>query len=141
LNTLWQARAINYMIIDSLYAYKDPVTGKRIITLALRNKDAILLGMDGPETGDIIIMNREGCVAEHGQGLSTYSGYYGTSVSPVFIAAGKGIVNNPDLARTVRQVDVAPTIAAMLKVRMPRNCEGAPVYQIISEDITKDFIE
>lgn len=133
--------AVEEEIIDSLYAYKDPATGKRIIALAMKNKDAILLGLDGPETGDIIIMNKEGCVTEHGRGLSTYSGYYGTSVAPIFIAAGKGIVNNPDLQRTVRQVDVAPTIAAMLKVRMPRHCEGAPVYQIISDDIAKDFIE
>lgn len=133
--------AVEEEIIDSLYAYKDPATGDRIISLALKNKDAIILGMDGPETGDIIIMNREGCVGEHGLGLSTYTGYYGTSVSPIFIAAGNGIVNNTDLQRTVRQVDLAPTIAAMLKVRMPRNCEGAPVYQIISDDIAKDFIE
>jgi Uncharacterized conserved protein len=134
-------QAVEEEIIDSLYAYKDPATGKRMITLALRNKDAIVLGMDGPETGDIITMPREGCVDEHGNGLSTYSGAYGTSVSPIFIAAGKGIVNNPNLQRTVRQVDVAPTIAAMMKVRMPRNCEGAPVYQIISDNIAKDFIE
>lgn len=133
--------AVEDAIIDSLYAYKDPRTGKRIIALAMKNRDAVLLGMDGPETGDIIIMNREGCVMEHGQGLSTYRGYYGTSVSPVFIAAGKGIVHNPDLKRNIRQVDVAPTIAAMMKVRMPRDCEGAPVYQIISDEIAKDFIE
>ena len=133
--------AVEDAIIDSLYTYKDPRTGERIITLALKNRDAIVLGLDGPETGDIIIMNREGMVGEHGSGLSTYTGYYGTSVAPIFIAVGKGIVNNPDLKRTVRQVDLAPTIAAMMKLRMPKHCEGAPVYQIISDDITKDFIE
>ena len=35
--------------------------------------------------------------------------------------------------RIIREVDVAPTVAALGGVRMPRECEGAPVYQIFSE--------
>ena len=35
--------------------------------------------------------------------------------------------------RMIRQVDVAPTIATILGVRMPKECEGAPIYQILEE--------
>ena len=33
--------------------------------------------------------------------------------------------------RVIREADIAPTIAQLLGVRMPAQCEGAPVYQII----------
>ena len=36
--------------------------------------------------------------------------------------------------RYIRQVDFVPTIAALMGVRMPAQCEGAPVYQILSEE-------
>lgn len=70
----------------------------------------------------------------HGDSLSTSLGYFNTSVSPIFVAAGKGIKQNYLTTRTIRQVDVTPTIAALLGVRFPAQCEGAPVYQILSED-------
>lgn len=119
-------------IIDSLYAYRDE-HGRRIISNAFTNRDAVILGLNGDRTGDIIIMNREGMVSEHGQGLSTYRGYYGTSVSPIFIAAGNGIIHDDDVQRVIRQVDVAPTVATLMQVRMPKQCEGAPVYQILEQ--------
>ena len=54
-----------------------------------------------------------------------------TSVSPIFVAAGPGIKENFSTDRIIRIVDVTPTIAALMNVRMPANCEGAPVYQIM----------
>ena len=48
-------------------------------------------------------------------------------------AAGKGI--NPGLTkRVIRQVDFAPTVAVIGGVRMPRECEGAPIYQILEKN-------
>lgn len=123
---------VEEQIIDDLYRYRD-ADGNRIIAMAFHNKDAKILGLDGPYTGDIVYMNREHFVTEHGQGLSTYRGYYGTSVSPIFVAAGDGIKHDNHLKRTVRQVDVAPTVASLLGVRMPADCEGAPVYQILED--------
>lgn len=117
-------------IIDALYNYRDPKSGRRIIALALRNKDALLLGASGPEFGDIVYWLEEGFHRVHGDSLSTHLGIANTSVSPIFIAAGEGI--KPGYTeRVIREVDLAPTIAALLGVRMPAQCEGAPVYQII----------
>ena len=118
-------------IISDLYNYRDPHTGKRVVAVALRNKDAILLGMSGPECGDIIFFMEEGFNIIHMDSLSTQRGYYHTSVSPIFVAAGPGIKADYVTDRVIRQVDVAPTMAVLLGVRMPAQCEGAPAYQIL----------
>lgn len=117
-----------------LYSYKSPETGKRIIALALRNKDAVLLGLGGPEAGDIIYWNAEGYNYDHCDSLSTTYGCRGTGVGPIFIAAGSGIKKGYTTTRIIRQVDVAPTIAYLGGVRMPRECEGALAYQIFEEE-------
>lgn len=120
-------------IMTALYGYKHPESGRRIIALALRNKDAVILGMGGPECGDIIYFNAEGYNYDHVDSLSTTYGCGETSVSPIFIAAGKGIKQGFTTTRWIREVDVAPTAAALLGVRMPNECEGAPIYQIMEK--------
>ncbi len=118
-------------IMTRLYGYKDPTTGKRVIGLALRNREAILLGLSGPECGDIIYTMAEGYNFDHGESLSTSLGEADTSVSPIFFAAGPGIIKGMYTDRVIRQIDFAPTVAAIAGVRMPMQCEGAPVYQIL----------
>ena len=121
-------------IIDDLYEYRDPETGRRLIALALKNRDAAVLGMDGDRCGDIVYFMAEGFNIIHADSLPTQHGYFDTSVSPIFIAAGHGIKEGYTITRHIRQVDVAPTVAALTGLRMPRECEGAPAYQILTED-------
>lgn len=118
-------------IIDDLYGYR--MEGKRVVNIAMRNKDAILLGLSGPECGDIIYFLEEGFNRLHGDALSTTEGYFGTSVAPIFIAAGPGIKQGLETERIIRQVDVAPTVSALMGIPIPAQCEGAPVYQILQE--------
>jgi len=118
-------------IIDDLYNYR--FEGKRIINIAMRNKDAALLGLSGPECGDIIYFLEEGFNRLHGDSLSTTEGYFGTSVSPIFIAAGAGIKDGYITERVIREVDLAPTVSAVMGLRVPAQCEGAPVYQILKK--------
>ena len=101
---------------------------------ALRNKDAILLGMNGPECGDIIFLKEEGFNIIHMDSLSTQCGYFDTSVSPIFVAAGTGIKEGHLTKRVIRQVDVAPTIAALMGVRMPAQNEGSVAHQILAQE-------
>jgi predicted AlkP superfamily phosphohydrolase/phosphomutase len=122
-------------IISDLYNYRDPRTGKRVVGIALRNKDAIILGASGPECGDIFFTVEEGFNRLHGDGLTTAEGYFETSVSPVFIASGKGIKSQFTTDRVIRQVDVTPTIALLLGTRIPAQCEGAPIYQIFKSEV------
>ncbi len=121
-------------IITDMYAQRDPKTGKRVIAVALHNKDAVLLGQGGPDAGDICYWNAEGYNYDHGDSLSTFSGSEATSVAPLFIAAGKGFKEGYYTDRIIRQIDVAPTVAAILGVRMPHECEGAPAYQILDAE-------
>ena len=57
-----------------------------------------------------------------------------TSLSPIFIGAGPGFKENYRTNRVLRQVDVAPTMAVIGGVRMPHECEGAPMYPILTEE-------
>lgn len=120
-------------IITDLYSYKHEKTGKRIVALALHNKDAILLGLGGPMGSDIVFVIHESYVEDHGPGLSTAWGHNDTSLSPIFLAAGPGIKQNYRTDRYIREVDLAPTAAVLLGVDMPEQCEGAPAYQIFTE--------
>ena len=122
-------------IITKLYGMTHEKTGKRIVALALHNKDAVLLGLGGPMGSDIVYVTHESYVEDHGAGLSTAYGYQDTSLSPIFIAAGKGIKENFRTTRYIREVDLAPTAAVLLGVDMPAECEGAPAYQIFTESM------
>ena len=121
-------------IISDLYNYRDAKTGKRVVSIALRNKDAAVIGMSGDEFGDIIYFLEEGYNRVHGDSLSTFKGCNDTSVSPIFMSAGKGLKEGHYTNRVIRQVDFAATIAYLGGVRMPAQCEGAPVYQILEEE-------
>ena len=118
-------------IIDDLYSYR--LNGKCVISVAMRNKDAINLGTGGPECGDILYWLEEGVNRLHGDVLPEVCGYEDTCVTPIFIAAGKGLKKGYDCQRIIRQADVAPTLAYMLGVRMPAQCEGAVAYQILED--------
>ena len=118
-------------IISDLYNYRDPHTGKRVVSIALRNRDAVLIGMGGPEYGDIVFFMEEGYNLIHMDSLPTQRGYFDTSVSPIFVACGKGI--KPGYVdRHIRQVDVAPTLAALAGVRVPAQNEGSIIHQILA---------
>lgn len=123
-------------IITDLYGYKDPITGHRVITMALHKKDANLLGLGGEYTsGDIIFFVHDDYCVDHGEGLSTATGHADTTLSPIFVAAGPGIKEGFEMKLFPREVDVAPTAAVLLGVRIPAQCEGSPAYSILSEEL------
>ena len=122
-------------IITALYGYKDKVTGKRIVSLALRNREAVILGLGGPECGDIILFMAEGYNIDHADCLTTTFGYAQTSMQPIFIAAGTGIKKGFKTERYIQQIDLVATMAVLGGVRVPRECSGAPIYQIIDRDV------
>ena len=121
-------------IMTRLYELKDEESGHRLVGLALRNRDSVLLGQGGPEAGDIMIWHAEGYNFDHDDCISTTWGENDTSVSPIFVAAGKGIKQGVYTDRIIRQIDVAPTCCVLGGVRMPAQCEGAPAYQILEDE-------
>ena len=121
-------------IMTDMYQLKHPQTGHRMISLALRNEDALLLGVGGPESGDIIYFIAQGYTDDHGDSLSTLYGACDTCVSSIFMAAGQGIKANYRTQRYIKHVDITPTIAVLMGLRMPKQCEGAPIYQILEQN-------
>ena len=121
-------------IMTALYDYHDEKTGQRIFAAVLRNKDAMLLGLGGPDSGDLIYWMAEGYHIDHGDTLSTTKGCAETSVSPLCIFAGPGFKQNFRTDRVIRQVDVTPTMAYLAGVRMPAQCEGSIVYQVLENE-------
>ena len=75
----------------------------------------------------------EGYEHDHDDSMATALGECDTSAGPIFLAAGPGIKKGVYTDRMIRQVDVAPTIASIMGLRMPAQCEGAPIYQIIED--------
>jgi len=122
-------------IMTALYGLRHPESGHRMVAIALRNKDAIMLGQGGPNAGDICVWMAEGYNFDHCDLYATGWGENETSVSPLFIGVGKGFKEGFKTDRMIRQIDVAPTVAYLCGVRTPAQCEGAPVYQIFEEVI------
>lgn len=122
-------------IMTDLMGYKHPKTGMRCIAVALRKKDAKFFGYGGPQAGDIFIATAEGYNYDHTDGLATAYGERGTSLSPIYIGAGKGLKKGYTTNRVIRQVDLAPTVCVLTGSRIPDTCDGAPMYDCLVEGV------
>jgi predicted AlkP superfamily phosphohydrolase/phosphomutase len=140
-------------LINMLYDIKDPLTGSRIVSLALRNKDCECLGLTGERTGDVIFAcnpvyvldNRirlDGDLFEdlkgglpggsiHGQQLPSVDlGKYGT-IRSMFIAHGPKIKRGYIREKPINMIDIAPTVAHVLGIPPPRNSEGRVMFDLL----------
>jgi predicted AlkP superfamily phosphohydrolase/phosphomutase len=139
-------------IVDLLYDVKDPNTGKRLVSIALSNKDADFIGLRGERSGDVILalnppyvldnrVRMSGDLFEnlktglpdgsiHGQQLpSTDWGEYG-GMKSLLIAHGARIKKGVVLDKPVNMVDIAPTIANILEIDPPKNSEGRVIQEL-----------
>ncbi|MFQ6095581.1 MAG: alkaline phosphatase family protein [Candidatus Bathyarchaeia archaeon] len=117
-------------IINALYNYTDPKTGKKPIVFALKKEDARVLGLYGDRIGDVVYGVRAEVSGEHGRQLTT--GEYGVgSMKGLLIIAGPNIKKGCVLKRTVWLTDVVPTICYLLGLPIPKDAEGAIIYQAL----------
>jgi len=115
-------------IIDALYGYVDPATGKRPVALALTKKDARLLGLHGDRVGDVVYALQPWFGSQHGQILPTAD--YGVgSLKAVLCMAGPGLKKGFRLERTCSITDIVPTVCYMMDFPVPEQVEGAVLYQ------------
>ena len=142
-------------VIDELLALHDPKDARRAIPVALRKEDALYFGVWGPGGGDIFFMYGPGfrwcglevlslgeeriffdCTgANHGPQITTAETAMSTN-SGGFIAAGPGIRRG--YARLDKEVgpaftvDVAPTVAHLVGIPQPAQCQGKVIFDILA---------
>ncbi len=119
-------------IIDGLYTYVDPKSGKRPIALALAKRDARLLGLHGEKVGDVVYAYNPWFGPQHGDILPTGEWGVGT-VRTVCVLAGPGIKQGARLQRTVGLQDLVPTICHVADLPMPKDVEGAVIFQALED--------
>ena len=117
-------------IINALYDYTDPETGKKPIRLALRREDARILGLYGDHVGDIVFAIGGDFMGQHGPHLPTDEWGIG-SQKGLLIMKGPGIKRNYILKRTVELIDIVPTICYLMDLPIPRDAEGGIIYQAL----------
>ncbi|MGB9677027.1 MAG: hypothetical protein ACPLZ9_00255, partial [Candidatus Ratteibacteria bacterium] len=78
---------------------------------------------------------------EHGRQITT--GEYGIgSMKGLFIAKGPNIKKGKIVERTIWLVDIVPTICYLMDIPVPKDCEGAVLYQIFEDpDFKRKEIE
>ena len=117
-------------IIDALYTYVDPRTGKRPVALALTKANALILGMGGDQCGDVVYTLYPEYSMQHGAFLSTETWGLG-DLHPMIIFNGPGIKKGFVMERAVQLVDIVPTICYLMGIPYPTTCEGAVAYQAL----------
>ena len=124
--------AVQTEIVAALFEYKEPRSGLHPFTLALRKQDAEILNLGGENTADVVFTLHPAFNEAHGPELSTSKLGIGDQ-HPTFIMSGAGVRKGVHLSRQVRQVDMAPTVAYLLGMPMPRDAEGAIVYEALED--------
>lgn len=117
-------------IVNALYDYTDPDTGKKPIVMALKKQDARIIGLYGDMMGDVVYAISPGYGGQHGPHLPTAK--YGVGdLRGLFIMAGPGVKKSYMLERTVWLTDAVPTVCHLADLPIPRDAEGAILYQAL----------
>jgi predicted AlkP superfamily phosphohydrolase/phosphomutase len=119
-------------IIQALYDYTDPDTGRRPFALAVTREDAEMVNLWSDRVGDVVYALRPEFDGAHGKQLPSVS-FGMAGQHSTFIAAGAGIRRGGQLEREVRVIDVAPTVCYLTGAPMPRHVEGGVVYEAVRD--------
>lgn len=119
-------------IIKALYDYTDPQTGIKPITLAVRREEARFFGLHGDRVGDVVYAIDPRYGRQHGPLWPTHEIGIG-SLNGLFILSGPGIKEGEVLDRTVHLVDLVPTLCHIAELPVPRDAEGAIIYQALED--------
>jgi predicted AlkP superfamily phosphohydrolase/phosphomutase len=124
--------AVCDQIIDALTAYRDPEIDKPAVALALRRRDARIIGLYGDKVGDIVYAVNADFGGQHGPQLPTARWGIG-SLEGLFIMAGPNVKQGCLLERTVNLPDLVPTICHICNWPVPEQAEGGVIYQALED--------
>jgi predicted AlkP superfamily phosphohydrolase/phosphomutase len=125
-------------VIKALYDYTDPRTGIKPVTLAVRREEARFFGLHGDRVGDIIYALDPRYGRQHGPAWPTHEIGIG-SLKGLFMMAGAGVRQGESLKRTVNLVDMVPTLCHIADLPVPRDAEGAVIYQALEDPDAKRY--
>ena len=124
-----------------LYDYTDPVTNRKPVTLALRKEDARMIGLWGDHIGDVVFATSGWFGRQHGV-MAPTSDYGLLSLETIFVMAGPGVKKGQSMERNMWLVDIVPTICHLAELPVPKECEGAVLYQaLVSPDSKNDELK
>lgn len=147
-----QYEAVKSRIIDTLYRIRDPETGERPISLAVRKEHAKELGHWGDRMGDVLYFFKEGYsnkftdtitgidpkdLPEDGfesvlegpefgrhHSFLPNTTYCGCSIKGSFIMSGPGVRKGYKKPFPIGAVDVTPIVCYLSSIPYPSQCEG-----------------
>lgn len=123
---------VQQQIIDALYTYIDPVTGRRPVCLALGKKDARIMGLHGDGVGDVVYALYPEFGGQHGPHLQTAEWGVG-KLKSLQAYYGPGIKKGHRLERTSYLTDMVPTICYLMNWPVPSTAEGNVLYQALED--------
>ena len=129
-------KKVQQQIIDALYMYVDPDTGKRPVALALTKEDARILGLYGDQVGDVVYALYPWYSGQHGNILPAAEWGVG-SLKGLLCFNGPGIKKGTMIERTTHLVDIVPTICYLMDLPLPAQAEGAIIYQALRDPDSK----
>lgn len=117
-------------IIDALYGYRHPVSGRRIVAFCMTRDEMETVGMGGKHCGDIFYQLVPGYCNQHANSPSTTSNE-GYSLNNLCMMIGAGLKAKTFIRRPIRVVDIVPTICYLTDTPMCSNVEGGVIYQAL----------
>lgn len=129
-------RQVQDQIIRALTDYVEPTSGRKPVLFALRKEDARFINIYGAHVGDVVYALSEHFGLQHGPFLPSAE-WHGGSLRGIFALSGPGIRKGVEIERNVWCVDLVPTICHLAGWPVPRDAEGAVIFQAFeSQDPT-----
>jgi len=153
---------IRVKIIDALYNIRDPENNEKVVQLALKKEDASKYGLNGDRIGDVVYFLKppyglfdgdlrsldtsflskesfEGQICNPSRRFFGAHAYYlpetrfgEYSISVPLIIKGPGVKKGIPLKNSVKLIDLAPTLAHLLKIPNPKNASGTILHEIFN---------
>ena len=98
----------------------------------LRKEDARFLNIYGDQAGDVVYALKHDHGLQHGPFLPT-ADWQGGSLRGLFALSGPGVRKGARIERNVWCVDLVPTICHLAGWPVPRDAEGAVIYQALDD--------
>ena len=127
-----QYREAQDAIIRALTEHVEPTSGRKPVLFALRKEDARFLNIYGDQAGDVVYALKHDHGHQHGPFLPT-ADWQGGSLRGLFALSGPGIRKGVQIGRNVWCVDLVPTICHLADWPVPRDAEGAVIYQALDD--------